>query len=105
MADSPGRLQPRVYEGMKGGINTLVNAIRPTLGPIHWNVLIEKESKIGRPEILDDGAVIARRIIQLEGRDENMGAVYIRQMLSQLGEKVGAATTTAAVMFYAIYNG
>jgi chaperonin GroEL len=98
-------LQPRVYEGMRGGINTLVNAIRPTLGPIHRNVLNEKEWKIGRPEILDDGAVIARRIIQLEGRDEDMGAVYLRQMLWQLSEKVGDATTTAAVMFQAIYNG
>ncbi len=89
---------------MQRGIDRLVNAIRPTLGPIHRNVLIEKESKVGRPELLDNGATIARRIIQLSDRDEDMGAMYLRQVLWSLHEKAGDGTATAAVLFQTIYN-
>jgi chaperonin GroEL len=95
---------PRVHEGMRTGINTIVEAIRPTLGPFYRIVLIEKESKVGRPELYDDGAVIARRIIQLANRDEDMGAMYLRQLLWKMHETVGDGTATAAVMFQTIYN-
>lgn len=96
--------QPSVYEGLRVGIDTIVNAIRPTLGPFHGNVVIEKESKVGRPEILDDGAIIARRIIKLANREEDMGAMYLRHMLWKMHEKVGDGTATAAVIFHTIYN-
>jgi len=97
--------QPRTCQGMQRGIEKLVGAIRPTLGPLHGTVVIEKESKVGRPEMLDNGAVIARRIIQLADRDEDMGAMYLRQVLWNLHEKVGDGTATAAVIFQAIYAG
>ncbi len=97
-------LQPQVYEGLREGINKLATAIRPTLGPLPRKVVIEKESKVGRPEILDDGAIIARRIIQLPHRDEDMGAMYLRQVLWSLHEKAGDGTATAAVMFQTIFN-
>ena len=97
--------QPRTCQGMQRGIEKLVGAIRPTLGPLHGTVVIEKESKVGRPEMLDDGAVIARRIIQLADRDEDMGAMYLRQVLWNLHEKVGDGTATAAILFQTIYAG
>jgi chaperonin GroEL len=97
-------LQPEVYKGMQAGITKVVDAIRPTLGPLPRIVVIEKESKVGRPELLDDGATIARRIIQLPNREEDMGAMYIRQMLWSLHEKIGDGTATAAVIFQTIYN-
>jgi chaperonin GroEL len=96
--------QPRTYQGMQAGIEKIVAAIRPTLGPIHHNVVIEKESKVGRPELLDDGAVIARRIIQLPDRDEDMGAMYLRQLLWRQHEKAGDGTVTMALIFHAIYK-
>jgi chaperonin GroEL len=96
--------QPRTYQGMQGGIDKLVAAIRPTLGPIHHNVVIEKESKVGKPELLDDGAVIARRIIQLPDRDEDMGAMYLRQLLWTQHEKAGDGSATAALIFHTIYK-
>ena len=96
--------QPRVYQGVQKGINTIVNAIRPTLGPIHRMVAIEKLSKVERPELLDEGAVIARRIIQLPNREEDMGAMFFRQALWKMYETVGDGTATAAVMFQVIYN-
>ena len=92
---TPGVIfQPRTAQRMQGGIDKLVAAIRPTLGPIHRNVLIEKESKIGKPELLDDGGVIARRIIQLPDRDEDMGAMYLRQLLWAQHENAGDGTAT-----------
>jgi chaperonin GroEL len=96
--------QPRTYQSMLKGINKLVAAIQPTLGPVHQTVVIEKESKVGKPEILDDGAVIARRIIQLPDRDEDMGAMYLRQLLWTLHETVGDGTATAALIFHTIYK-
>ena len=38
------------YQGVQEGIHTFVNAIRPTLGPIHRMVAIEKPFKVERPE-------------------------------------------------------
>ncbi len=96
--------QPRTSEGMQRGIDRLVAAIRPTLGPIHRNVLIEQQSKVGCPELLDNGALIARRIIQLPDRDEDMGAMYLRQLLWAMHESVGDGTATAALIFHTIYK-
>jgi chaperonin GroEL len=98
-------LQPEVYQGMQAGINKIVDAIRPTLGPRPRIVALE--STIARhrsPEMLDDGGTIARRIIELPGRDEDVGAMYIRNILWKLHEMVGDGTATAAVMFQEIYN-
>jgi hypothetical protein len=33
------------------------------------------------PELLDNGGTIAKRIIQLPDRDEDMGAMLVREML------------------------
>jgi len=56
------------------------------------------------PELLDDGGVIARRILELPDRDEDMGAMFVRHLLWHLHEKVGDGTATAAVLFQSIYN-
>ncbi len=97
--------QPDVYLGMQRGINQLVNAIRPTLGP--YPRLVAMESILHpekMPDLLDSGGLIARRIIQLSNRDEDAGAMLLRHMLWQLHEKAGDGTATAAVIFQSIYN-
>ena len=102
---SPGVVfQPRVARGLQRGINQLVNAISPTLGPVPRMVVNEKVTKKDRPELLDDGAIIARRIIMLPDRSEDVGAMYLRQMLWKVHELAGDGTATAAVLFQAIYN-
>ena len=102
---TPGVIfQPQTFQGMQRGINKIVDAIRPTLGPIHRTVIIEKESKIGRPELLDDGAVIARRIIQLADRNEDMGAMYLRQLLWSLRDSAGDGSATAAMIFHTVFQ-
>jgi chaperonin GroEL len=98
-------LQPKVQQGMQAGINQIVDVIRPTLGPRPRIVALEKAMGAAyAPEMLDDGGTIARRILQLPGRDEDVGAMYIRHVLWKLHEKVGDGTATAAVIFKEVYN-
>jgi chaperonin GroEL len=97
--------QPETYQGMKRGIKQITQAIIPTLGPLPR--LVVSESTLGadhRPELLDDGATIARRIIQIKGRDEDMGAMFLRHALWRLHESAGDGTATAAVMFNTIFE-
>jgi chaperonin GroEL len=97
--------QPATYQGMQRGINQMVEAIRPTLGPRPGIVAIDRTIGGKMPELLDDGGVIARRIIQLADRDEDVGAMLIREMLWRLHDQVGDGTATAAVLFQSVYNG
>jgi chaperonin GroEL len=96
--------QPQAHQGMRRGINQIVNAIRPTLGPLPRVVVNQPEVDTGHLEFLNEGAIIARRIIQLPSREEDMGAMYLRQMLWQLHETSGDGTATAAVLFETIFN-
>ena len=96
--------QPRSHQGIQRGINQLVDAVRPTLGPHPRLVAVENISRSGTPELLDDAGVIARRIIQLPERDADMGAMLVRQLLWQLHDEVDDGTATAAVIVQAVYN-
>jgi chaperonin GroEL len=98
-------LQPEVQRGMQAGINQIVDVIRPTLGPRPRIVAMERVASPDRPpEMLDDGGTIARRILELPGRNEDVGAMYIRHVLWKLHENVGDGTATAAVIFKEVYN-
>jgi chaperonin GroEL len=97
--------QPELSKGMQRGINQLVNAIRPTLGPFPRLVAVESPVHHDKlPEILDSGGLIARRMIRLPDRDADAGAMLLRHMLWELHEKAGDGTATAAVIFQSIYN-
>ncbi len=97
--------QPQVGRRLQRGIATMVGAIRPTLGPLACGVAIDPMHTLKRlPEYLDNGGVIARRIIELQNRDEDMGAMLVRAMLVRQHERVGDGTATAAVLFEAVFN-
>jgi len=96
--------QPAAYRGMQQGIDQIVEAIRPTLGPRPRLVAIERASRSKPPELLDSGGVIARRIIELPDPDQNMGAMFIRGLLWRLHEQVGDGTATAATLFQSLFN-
>jgi chaperonin GroEL len=102
----PGVLfQPQVRQGIQRGINFMVGAIRPTLGPQPRFVAMESiDYGSKQPDLIDDGGTIARRIIRLADRDADAGAMYIREMLWRLQEQVGDGTATAAVIFQAVFN-
>lgn len=96
--------QPAAYRGLQRGINQIVDAIRPTLGPRPRFVAMDRGLRDKAPELLDSGGLIARRIVALPDRDADMGAMLLRSLLWRLHEQVGDGTATAAVLFQSIYN-
>ncbi len=102
----PERLvfQPDASLSLQRGINLIVAAIRPTLGPIPGSVAVSQALENKAPELLDKGGLIARRITDLPDRDADMGAMLLRGMLWQLYEDCGDGTATAAVIFQSVYN-
>ena len=96
--------QPATYYRLQRGVNKLVRAIGPTLGPRARLVAISRLLDQGMPELLDNGGTIAKRIERLTDRDEDMGAQLVRDMLWRLQDQVGDGTATAAVLFGSIYN-
>jgi len=97
-------LQPKTFRYIKNGVNLIANAIRPTLGPIPRLVALEALNRTDRPELLDDGATIARRIIQIRPRGWDIGAMLLRQALWQMHVEVGDGAATTAVMYQVIVN-
>lgn len=98
--------RPQSQENIKRGIDTLVAAIRPTLGPTARTVAITSliENK-DTPEVLDDGGIIARRVIELHRRDADVGAMLARALICRQNERMGDGSATTAVLLQAIYNG
>ncbi len=98
---------PNVHTSLQRGIHVIVNAIRPTLGPLSGGVAIDRMnmSSPSIPEFLNDGGTIARRIIELPNRNEDMGAMLVRSMITHQQESIGDGTATAAVLFEEIFNG
>jgi chaperonin GroEL len=98
--------QPRTYQGLLNGLNQMVNAISPTLGPRPRVVAMDSLTFGSKtPELFDNGGTIARRIIQIADRDADMGAMFLREVLWRLQEQVGDGTATAAILFHAVYAG
>src|SRR5579864_1624170 len=98
--------QPQVHRSLQRGVHKLVNAVRPTLGPLSGGVVIDALHKASSTlEFLGDGGTIARRIIELPDRNEDMGAMIVRAMIDRQHEQIGDGTATVAVLFEAIYNG
>jgi chaperonin GroEL len=97
--------QPGVHQALRRGIHKMVSAIRPTLGPLSRGVAIDNLNRAkSLPEFLDEGGPIARRIIELSNRDEDMGAMLARSMIVRQHENVGDGTATVAVLFEAIFS-
>jgi chaperonin GroEL len=96
--------QPEAHRGMQRGISQMVEAIRPTLGPLPRLVAIGTGVDGHTPELLDNGATIARRILELPDRNADMGAMFLRHVLWQVHEKVGDGTATTAVLLQSIYD-
>ena len=96
--------QPRLARGFQAGINKIVDAIRPSLGPLPRAVVIARAANTRPPEFLDSGGIIVRRIISLANRDEDAGAMYIRGALWNLHERIGDGVAASAILFQTIFN-
>jgi chaperonin GroEL len=98
-----GRLVPsphaRAY--LKRGFDLVGDAVRPTLGPTARTVLVEQMIRTDAPELMDDGATLARRIVELP-LYLNAGGMLMRHVVWRVLDQVGDGTATAAVIAQAL---
>ncbi len=88
---------------MVAGVDALVDAIRPTLGPLARTVLVERG--MGRhvaPDVMTSAGLISRRLIALPDPNADVGAMLLRHALWQTQERAGDGVATAAVLFHDI---
>ncbi|MCH1429449.1 MAG: chaperonin GroEL [Chlamydiales bacterium] len=83
------------------GVTTLADAVRVTLGPRGRNVVLDKS--YGSPQITKDGVSVAKEI-ELEDKNENIGAQMVKEVASKTADKAGDGTTTATVLAHSIYS-
>lgn len=103
MTARPGiRFAPRALHDLKSGIDQLADLVRPTLGPTPRCVAVAKTSTNQPPEILDNGATILRRTIQISDPYADMGAMLLRHTVWQVHSAVGDGTVTTAILMQSI---
>jgi len=84
---------------LERGVNAVADAVRVTLGPRGRNVVLEK--KFGAPEIVNDGATIAKEI-ELSNPMENTGAQLLKEVAEKTADVAGDGTTTACLLAQAM---
>jgi len=88
-------------EKIKKGVETLAAAVKITLGPRGRNVVIQKS--FGSPTVTKDGVTVAKEI-DLQDKEENLGARLVREVASKTSDTAGDGTTTATVLAEAIFK-
>ncbi len=91
-----------VRRALTKGIDTLVDAVKVTLGPKGHCVALDK--KWGAPNVIDDGVTIAKDI-ELPDPFENMGAQLVKEAATKTNDACGDGTTTSTVLAHAIISG
>lgn len=98
-------LEQDAREALKAGVDTMSRLIRVTLGPRARTVAINPIVGTNRPpEILDDGATIARRTLQIANPFEDMGAMLIRGLACKIGDTTGDGSATAVVIAQSVLD-
>lgn len=96
--------EPDSRSALRQGFNYLVDAMQVALGPRGRLIAVGRDNTRRPPELLNDGATIARRFTGLPNRFESMGALLARHIAWQVEEAVGDGATTAVVLARAILN-
>ena len=94
-------LSPRARILLRSGFDTIGDALRPTLGPTARTVLVEPLNRADGPELMDDAATLARRIVELP-LYRNAGGMLMRHVVWRVMDQVGDGTATAAVIAQAL---
>ena len=81
---------------LKEGVDIVANAVKVTLGPKGRNVVISRPHK-GEPDIVNDGATIARNIV-LKDLFQEQGVELIKSIAIKTEASAGDGTTTSAIL-------
>ena len=87
---------------LDAGFRAIAQLVLPTLGPFPRMVAVAPIGS-GSPELLDDGGLIARRVVQLDDRIADVGAMFLRSLLWQAREELGDGVATTCAMFMAAW--
>lgn len=90
--------EPESRVALQRGFRKLASAMTVALGPRGRVIAVERENRRRAPELLNDGALIARRFTGFTSRWETMGAFLARHIAWQVEEAVGDGATTAVVI-------
>ena len=96
--------EPNARRMLFAGFNKLARMMTVALGPRGRMVAVTRDNSRRAPELLNDGAQIARRFTGFPNRFETMGAFLARHLAWQVEEAVGDGATTAVVIAQAIIN-
>jgi chaperonin GroEL len=96
--------EPEARRKLMAGFNKLATMVKVALGPRGRMVAVTRENVRRAPELLNDGALIARRFTGFPNRFETMGAFLARHIAWQVEEAVGDGATTAVVIAQALIN-
>lgn len=86
---------------LQRGFDKITNLLAATLGPTQGVILSQHETH-SAPELLTDAATIARRIIALPDRAEDVGAMLARNLVWRQHLRAGDGCATTAVLAQAI---
>jgi chaperonin GroEL len=86
---------------LQRGFDKIANVLAVTLGPTQGTVLSQHDTH-STPEVLTDAATIARRIIALPNRAEDVGAMLARNLVWRQHLRAGDGCATTAVLAQAI---
>jgi chaperonin GroEL len=92
---------PHASYQLKDGIDTIADLLAPTFGPVFGLVVNDRE---GRPELLEDSSTIVRRIIGLENPQREIGAMLLRNMIWNIGQRAGDGGAMAALLTRDLYG-
>lgn len=88
---------PYASEQLKLGFDQMARLLAGTLGPSQGMVLSTK-ALAEAPEVLSDAATIARRVIALPQRQQDVGAMLLRQLVWRMHQRFGDGAATTAVL-------
>jgi len=94
---------PAALEGLKEGFDEIADLLALTLGPTGGAIVTD--FKMGREvERFADAANAARRIVEIPGQAQNVGAMLVRNLVWRVYRDVGDGTATAAVLAQAVLD-
>jgi chaperonin GroEL len=82
-------------DNMLAGVDALADTVKLTLGPKGRNVALDRG--YGSPIIVNDGVTIAREI-ELEDKEQNVGAKLVYEVANKTNDIAGDGTTTATLL-------
>jgi chaperonin GroEL len=95
--------QPASAFYLKRGFDQMADLLAITLGPTQGVIINDSITKKG-PEMLSHAATVARRVVAIPDRKEDVGAMLLRRLVWETHQLIGDGGATTAVLAQAILH-